>query len=323
MTRSEMTDNLPEIMFSRVFDAPRELMFRVWTEPEHIRRWWGPHDFTVPLAEFDARPGGRLRIDFRGPDGEVFPNFGEVREVSPFDRLVFTAEYRHGGDKLLVGSLVTVTFADEGARTRVIVKAKVYHAEPEAADSLAGMEEGWTQQLDKLELEARDAAHGRPGRLTIAAPQGRPYMLMTRMLEARRDLVWACMTSAEHFANWWGPRSYANEIAAFDVRPGGRWRVVQRDAEGREFVFHGEFRELVPPGRLVWTFGMDGMFGGAEAVETYILEDFGDRTRYIAISCFPSLEARDAMAATDMEWGANESLDRLEEMAGALAGRSG
>lgn len=318
MSASATQNNLPELTITRVFDAPRELVFRLWTEPEHISRWWGPHDFTVPHAEFDARPGGRLRIDFRGPDGEVFPNYGEVREVSPFDRLVFTAEYRHGGDRLLVGSLVTVTFREEGAKTRVTIHAQVYHAEPEAADSLAGMEEGWTQQVEKLELAALDAAHGRPKRLTIALPQGRPYMLMTRMLDAPRALVWECMVRPEHFANWWGPRSYTNEITAFDPRPGGKWRVIQRDGEGREFIFRGEFRELVAPERLVWTFGMENMFEGIEAVETYILEDAGDRTRYTAISRFPSVEARDGMAATDMEWGANESLDRLEELAGRL-----
>jgi len=313
-----MPNSLPELMFSRVYDAPVELMFRLWTEPEHIRRWWGPHDFTVPRAEFDARPGGRLRIDFRGPDGEVFPNLGQVREVSPFERLVFTAEYRHGGEKLLVGSLVTVTFSDEGGKTRVTVRAEVYHAAPEAADGVAGMEEGWTQQLEKLELEALAAAHGKPGRLTMALPEGRPYILMTRMLGAPRELVWTCMTQQAHFANWWGPRSYTNEITDFDVRPGGRWRVIQRDSGGEEFIFRGTFRELVPPERLVWTFGMENMFEGVEAVETYILEDFGGRTRYVAISRFPSLEARDGMTATDMEWGANESLDRLEELARTL-----
>lgn len=83
MSASATQNNLPELTITRVFDAPRELMFRLWTEPEHISRWWGPHDFTVPHAEFDARPGGRLRIDFRGPDGEVFPNYGEVARFRP------------------------------------------------------------------------------------------------------------------------------------------------------------------------------------------------------------------------------------------------
>ena len=56
---------LPDLTFVRIFDAPRSLVFSLWTDPKHIVRWWAPHDFTVPEAEFDARPGGRLRIDFR------------------------------------------------------------------------------------------------------------------------------------------------------------------------------------------------------------------------------------------------------------------
>jgi uncharacterized protein YndB with AHSA1/START domain len=314
MSASAKPNSLPVVTFDRVFDAPRELMFRMWTEAEHLRRWWAPHDFTVPHAEFDARPGGKLRIDFRGPDGEVFPNYGEVREVRPFDRLVFTAEYRHGGDRLLVGSLVTVTFRDEGKKTRVTIRAEAYHAEPEAAASLAGMEEGWTQQLEKLELEAIFAGRGDPKRLAVALPDGRPYILMRRMLDGPRELVWTCMTQPQHFSRWWGPRGYTNEVTDFEPRVGGKWRVIQRNPEGEAFIFRGEFRELVAPERLVRTFGMENMFEGIEAVETYILEDFDGRTRYTAISRFPSVEARDGMAASGMEWGAAQSMDRLEEL---------
>jgi uncharacterized protein YndB with AHSA1/START domain len=95
-------------------------------------------------------PGGKLRIDFRGPDGVVFANHGEVREVSPCDRRAFTTEYRHGGEKLLVALLHTVEFSDAGGRTRIDLHIAVTFADPEAADSLAHMEQGTNEQLDKL-----------------------------------------------------------------------------------------------------------------------------------------------------------------------------
>ena len=141
---------LPQVRLRRTYDAPRETMFKLWIEPEHIKRWWAPHDFTVPHAEFDAHPGGKLRIDFRGPDGLVFANRGEVREVSPPDRLVFTTEYRHGGDKLLVGLLHTVEFKQDGDRTHVDLTIAVTYADPEAADSLDHLEQGTSEQMDKL-----------------------------------------------------------------------------------------------------------------------------------------------------------------------------
>jgi uncharacterized protein YndB with AHSA1/START domain len=150
MAAAARSEGLPELRLRRGFDAPKRLMFRLWTEPEHIRRWWGPRDFSVPHVEFDARPGGKLRIDFRGPDGVTFPNHGEVREVVPFDRLVFTTEYRHGGEKLLVALRHTVEFSEEGSGTRVALHIAVTFADPEAADSLAHMEQGTNEQLDKL-----------------------------------------------------------------------------------------------------------------------------------------------------------------------------
>jgi uncharacterized protein YndB with AHSA1/START domain len=151
MTAPVAKSTPPQLRIRRTYDAPREMMFRLWTEPEHIKRWWAPRDFTVPHAEFDARPGGKLRIDFRGPDGFVFANHGEVKEVSPFDRLAFTTEYRHGGDKLLVALLHTVEFSDEGGGTRIDLDVTVTFADPEAAESLAHMEQGTNEQMDKLE----------------------------------------------------------------------------------------------------------------------------------------------------------------------------
>lgn len=317
-TGPEKAEMLPELHFTRTFDVPKALLWDVWTRPEHIRRWWAPHHFTVPHAEFEAVAGRPLRIDFRAPDGHTFPCYGEVKEVTPIDRLVFTTEYRENG-RLLVVNLVTVTFHEEGGKTRLEIDAGVTFAEPEAAVSLAGMEQGWTEQLQKLELEAIYAAGGDEKKLAVACPSGVPVILMQRLLDGPRELVWACMTDPKHFANWWGPRSFTNEITDFDVRVGGRWRVVQRDPGGGEYVFHGVFRELTPPHRLGWTFGMENMMEGVEVIETYILEDLGDgRTRYSAISVFPSVEARDGMAATDMELGAGETMDRLDELLGRL-----
>ncbi len=310
---------LPTLTIVRTFDAPRDLMFRLWTEPKHIERWWGPHNFTVPLAEFDARPGGRLRIDFRTRDGFVFANFGEVHEVSPPDRLVFTIEYREGG-KLMVASLITVSFKEaEANKTRLTIHADVTFALPEAANSLAGMEEGWTQQIQKLELHTAFASSANDRKLAVTAPANAPIVLMTRMLDAPRDLVWKCLTEKDRFARWWGPRGYTNTITDFDVRIGGKWRVIQKDPKGNQFVFFGFYREIIEPERLVNTFAMEGMFEDKEVIETLTLEEFDGQTRYSTHSKFGSIEDRDGMLASGMEWGAAESMDRLAEELELLA----
>jgi len=303
---------LPDLTFVRVFDAPRALLFSLWADPRHIVRWWAPHSFTVPEAEFDARPGGRLRIDFRGPDGFVFANFGEVKEVEAPERLVFTTEYREQG-RLLVVLLNTVSFAEEGGGTRMTLNSRVTFADPLAAESLATMEEGWTQQLEKLELHVVSAKSGDDRKLAVAAPASSPVILMTRMLDAPRRLVWKCLTEKDRFARWWGPRGYENTITDFDVRVGGKWRVIQKGADGDEFIFFGFYREIVEPERLVNTFAMENMFVGKEMVETLVLEEFDGRTRYTTFTRCESFEDRDGMIASGMEWGAGESLDQLAE----------
>jgi uncharacterized protein YndB with AHSA1/START domain len=312
-TERKLTEaGLPSLTFVRSFDAPRELMFSLWTDPKHIARWWAPHDFTVPLAEFDARAGGKVRIDFRTRDGFVFANFGEVKESSPPDRLVFTIEYREGAT-LMVASSVTVDFKEPvPGKTRLTIHSEVTFALPEAAN-LTGMEEGWTQQLEKLDLHAIVAANGADSRLTVFAPANRPVILMTRMFDAPRELVWKCLTEKQRFVRWWGPRGSSNEITDFDVRVGGKWRVISRDEQGSEFIFFGFYREIVEPERMVNTFAMENMFEGKEIVETLTLEDFGGRTRYSTLSRFAEIADRDGMLASGMEGGATESMERLAE----------
>ena len=106
-----------EVVVRRVVAAPRDLVFRVWTDPVHLVRWWGPHGFTNPRCEADARPGGKIHIDMRGPDGTVYPMAGEYKEVVPPERLVFTSAALDGNGEPLFENLNIVTFAEERGGT--------------------------------------------------------------------------------------------------------------------------------------------------------------------------------------------------------------
>ena len=79
-----------EVIITRVFDAPRDLVFRAWTDPRHVSQWWGPHHFTNPVCEVDPRVGGAIRIHMRAPDGTVYPMTGRFVEIDRPHRLVFT-----------------------------------------------------------------------------------------------------------------------------------------------------------------------------------------------------------------------------------------
>ena len=146
------------LVLTRVFDAPRELVFKAWTEAERLARWWGPNGFTNPVCQADPRPGGAIRIDMRAPDGAIFPMTGVFREVVAPERLVFSsyAIPNDGGDAL-IESITTVTFVEQDGKTRVTVEAVVVKARPEARGALDGMEQGWSESLDRLAELVRQA----------------------------------------------------------------------------------------------------------------------------------------------------------------------
>jgi uncharacterized protein YndB with AHSA1/START domain len=121
--------------------------------------------------------------------------------------------------------------------------------------------------------------------------------------------------------NWWGPRKYETISAEVDFRPGGKWRIVHRGPDGEEYGFHGEYREIVPPERITWTFEFEGA-PGQVAVETLTLEEHDGKTTLTAISDAGSKEARDAVLESGMTEGAAETFDRLEEYLETLRARA-
>lgn len=150
---SRMTESTQqEVVITRTFDAPRELVFDAWTDPQHLQQWWGPHGFDNPRCEVDPRPGGTMLIHMRGPDGQIYPEKATFQEVVRPERLVFldTAFDDENGVPLLQ-VLTTVTFDDLGGKTALTLRAQVLKASPEVMEALAGMEQGWSESFDKLE----------------------------------------------------------------------------------------------------------------------------------------------------------------------------
>lgn len=140
-----------ELVMTRLLDAPRDLVFKAWTDPERVAQWWGPHVFTNALCELDVRAGGAIRIHMRAPDGTVYPMTGVYQEISEPERLVFTSAALDQAGRPMFEGLNTVTFAEQAGKTLLTVRVRVVRSTPEAAQHLAGMQAGWTQQLERLE----------------------------------------------------------------------------------------------------------------------------------------------------------------------------
>lgn len=149
------------------------------------------------------------------------------------------------------------------------------------------------------------------GALEVTMPSDREIVL-TRIFDAQRELVFKAHTDPKAIPQWWGLRSHTTTVDKMDVKPGGVWRFVSRDTDGNEFEFHGEYREIVPPERIVWTFEFEGMPGHV-SVQTATFEERDGKTILKTTVEFDSVEDRDGMLQSGMEAGAAESFDRLAE----------
>jgi uncharacterized protein YndB with AHSA1/START domain len=151
------------------------------------------------------------------------------------------------------------------------------------------------------------------GETSFVARPGTPEIVMARVFDAPRAMVFTAFTDPGAIAQWWGPRRFTNRVEMMEVRPGGRWRIVQHSEDGREHAFHGVFHDSRAPEGLTRTFEYEGTPGHV-LLETVVFEPVGARTKVTTQSVFQSVAARDAMVASGAEWGGRESFDRLAEL---------
>jgi uncharacterized protein YndB with AHSA1/START domain len=151
------------------------------------------------------------------------------------------------------------------------------------------------------------------GTFQVSTPSDTEIRL-TRVFDAPRELVFEALTKPEHIRQWWGQLGpgYSVPVCEVDLRPGGKWRFVNRHPQG-DAEFYGEYREIAPPARLVYTEIYAPFPDGASLVTTDLTTENG-QTRMMLTAQYPSLDVRDAVLKTGMERGAAISYDRLEEL---------
>jgi uncharacterized protein YndB with AHSA1/START domain len=149
-------------------------------------------------------------------------------------------------------------------------------------------------------------------RAVITTPSD-TQIVITREFDAPRRLVFEAMSKPEHIKRWWGLRAWTNHVCEVDLRVGGRWRFGQRGPDGEEVIFSGEYREIDPPGRMVHTEVFEAVPDESSLVTT-TLDEHDGKTTLTAVCEYSSREVRDAVIASGMETGAQESYDRLDEV---------
>lgn len=155
-TGSTGTESDRTITITRVFNAPRELVFKVWTDPQHIEHWWGPKGFTTRVLELDLRPGGQSRYVMVGPDGTEYPGKGVFREIVPPERIVTSDEFDEGFDKVMdadlpQGMVVTALFEELDGKTKLTLQIVHESADDRRKHEAMGVIAGWNSSFDCLD----------------------------------------------------------------------------------------------------------------------------------------------------------------------------
>lgn len=294
------------IVIARTFDAPRRLVFEVYTDPKHIPHWWGPAYLTTTVEKMDVRPGGEWRIVQRAPDGQEFAFHGEYREVMPPERIVATFEFEGTPGYVVVN---TTTFEERDGKTKLTTTSLFQTVEHREEMMKSGMESGATESMERLAgVLAGMSPRG------VAQPREREVVI-TRIFDAPRELVFEAWIDPKHLARWWGPKTFTNPVCEVDARVGGAWHIVMRGPDGSEYPCGGVYREIVKPERLVFTNIATDKEGKPilDGLTTVLFAEHGGKTKLTLQTRAVALVEYAVAYLAGMEAGWTQSLEKLAE----------
>lgn len=298
-----------EIVITRVVNAPRERVWDAWTDAGQIAKWWGPQGFTTTIHMMDVRPGGVWRHTMHGPDGVDDQNFSTFTEVVKPERIVFS----HGGGKKdgpVIQFEMTWTFEAEGDKTRVTIR-QIYQSAAER-DRMAkefGAIEGGNQTLARLDEYVSQSN-------ATASPREREIVI-ERIFDAPRELVFQAWTDPKHLARWFGPKGFTIPVCRVDATVGSPWNMVMRSPDGQDFPCGGVYYEVRPPERLVFTNNSVDREGNPiiNGFTTVLLAEYeGGKTKLTLRTRGTAMVDYAVNFLKGMELGWTQSLEKLAEL---------
>ena len=241
-----------ELVTTHIFDAPRELVWKAWTDPKLIPRWWGPSRYTTTLEKMDVRSGGTLRFIQRDAEGNVFGFHGKYKEVVPPERIVDTFEFEGMPGHVLVES---ATFEEIDGRTKVTQKSVFETVEDLEGMLASGMEEGARETMERFTELVAEMKQGASPPKTERPKRGarKDELRITRFFDASPERVWKACTDPREMNQWWAPKGFTTPFLTMDLRVGGLFRYCMRSPEGKDYWGTGVVREVVPGTRIVYT----------------------------------------------------------------------
>ena len=247
-----------ELIITRTVNAPRELVWEVWTKPEHVQHWWGPDGFTNTIHEMEVKPGGVWRFMMHGPNGMDFPNKIVFNEVEKPSRLVYTHSSEDENDPNIF--VTTVTFEKEGSKTHIIMRA--LFATAEERDRVVkeyGAQEGGKQTLRRLSEYL--------GKMEQA-----PFTI-ERTFNAPAAKIWKALTDKTEMKKWYF------DVSDFKPEVGFEFRFAGKGHKGEEYLHLCKVLEVIPGSKLVYSWTYKDQEG--YSVLTYELFPEGAATRLV------------------------------------------
>ena len=245
MTSQAKTKPQAELTLSitRLFDAPRELVYRMWTEKHLMDRWSCPDGFGITQSGAELKVGGTWHATMRAPNGTDMRLTGVYREIVPDRRLAFTHAWLDAAGVPGPATTVTVSFTDDNGKTRM----EFYQTGFDSAASRDGREGGWTECLGKFEL-LLDALKGSEREINIV-----------RVIAAPVAKVFAAFSNPTGMAKWWGPNGFTTTTHHMDFRVGGTWVYTMHGPDGTDYPNHVAYTAIETGRVIAYDHGSDAV----------------------------------------------------------------
>lgn len=299
-----MTENTSkDLVIVRIFDAPREMVWKAWTDPDWMKKWWGPKPFTAPVIKVDFRVDGKYLYCMRSPDGQDFWSTGTYREIVPMEKIVCTDSFADEKGNVVPASRygmqgefpmelkVTVTFEDLKGKTKMTLR----HEGLPGGNMKDQTNEGWSTSLDKLEESLL------PNELIVR-----------RVINAPREMVWKAWSEPERIIKWWGPNGFTNTFDEFNFKEGGVWKLTMHGPDGKNYPNNITFDEIKKPERIAYTHNGLESSDLKEFQSIVTFEELGEKTMVTLKAIFASKEECEKQKnVVGAEEGGNQTLSHL------------
>jgi len=256
-----------ELTLTRLFNAPRSLVYQAWTQPQYLSNWCCPHGFSITDLRGDLRPGGEWHTDMVAPDGEKYPVGGTYLEIIPDELLVMTHIWREDDGTPEHETLLSVRFADEDGKTRVTL----HQTKLKSIESRDGHIGGWSQCLERLSA--------------LLGEEHAP-LVVERLFSAPLPLVWKAITDNECFKHWYFDLPEFRAEVGFEFS----FDACKRSEGGEKFTHLCRVTKVVPEKELAYTWRYEGHEG--DSLVTFELKPEGDKTRltltHTGLETFPA-----------------------------------